>query len=123
MKSDARSVGELEAAVLAALWHAGERSTPDVHQLVGVPRGLAYTTILTVLQRLHRKGLVARRQVGKAHVYAALSQQEFAERRAQSVASELVALGPAGVAAFLAEATRLDPDLVAAARRQLEGGA
>ena len=114
------SVGELEASVLEMLWDSGELSTPAVHELVGKPRGLAYTTILTVLQRLHRKRLVTRREQGKSHAYAAaISRTAFAERRAQSLASEVMALGPAGMAAFLAEATRLDPEAVELARREL----
>ena len=118
----ASTVGELEAAVLRALWDRGELATPEVHEHVGRPRGLAYTTILTVLQRLHRKRLVARREQGKSHTYAAtVTREAFAARRGQSLATEVMALGPAGLAAFFAEATRLDPELVAIARREFEG--
>ena len=60
MSRDISQPGELEAAVLEALWAGEELSTPAVHERVGVPRGLAYTTILTVLQRLRKKGLVKR---------------------------------------------------------------
>jgi predicted transcriptional regulator len=115
------SVGELEAAVLAELWEAGELATPEVFERVGQPKGLAYTTILTVLQRLHRKGLARRREEGKSHRYeAAVSRDAFAERRGQFLAGEIAALGPAGVAAFLAEVQRLDPTVVEAARKMLE---
>ena len=114
-------LGALEAAVLEALWSAGEMTTPAVHEAVGRPRGLAYTTILTVLQRLTRKGLVSRRGGGRSHVYAAaLTAEEFAERRAESLASTFVGLGNAGVAAFLAEAKRLDASVVEVLRKQLE---
>jgi predicted transcriptional regulator len=116
------SVGALEASVLDALWAGSDLSTPEVHQRVGQPRGLAYTTILTVLQRLYRKGLVTRTEHGKAHVYsAAISRDQFAERRGQFLAGALVELGPAGVTAFLSEAGRLDPDIVALIRRQIQG--
>ena len=115
------SVGELEGAVLRALWDFGEQATPAVYERVGRPRGLAYTTILTVLQRLLRKRLVLRRPQGKGHVYrAAFSRESYAERQAQSLASQVVALGSAGITAFLAEATRLEPRLVEEARRALE---
>lgn len=116
------SLGELEARVLATLWDTGELSTPEVFQRVGKPRNLAYTTILTVLQRLYRKGLVSRQDKGKAHAYrAALSREQFAERRGEVLASAMVGLGNAGLSAFLAEANRLDPDFLAMLRRQLEG--
>jgi predicted transcriptional regulator len=112
--------GELEAAVLDALWAGEELSTPAVHERVGLPRGLAYTTILTVLQRLHRKGLVRRREDGRAHVYApALSRDDFARRRGHDLATALSGLGEAGMAAFLAEAERLDPAAVEVLRAKL----
>lgn len=115
------SVGELEASVLATLWESGELATPEVFNRVGKPRGLAYTTILTVLQRLYRKGLVSRRGEGRAHVYSpALSREQFSERRGEFLAGAMVALGGAGLSAFLAEAKRLDPAFIAVLRGQLE---
>ncbi|MBA4180575.1 MAG: hypothetical protein C0506_08315 [Anaerolinea sp.] len=115
------SVGELEASVLSALWDNGELATPDVFARVGKPRGLAYTTILTVLQRLHRKGLASRRGAGKAHVYSpAMSREQFSERRGEVLASAMVGLGDAGLSAFLAEAQRLDPAFMAMLRNQLQ---
>jgi len=115
------SVGELEASVLSALWDGGELATPEMFNLLGRPRGLAYTTILTVLQRLYRKGLVSRRVEGKAHVYsAALSREQFSERRGEFLAGAMVGLGSAGLSAFLAEAKRLDPAFMANLRSQLQ---
>ena len=114
------SVGELEAVVLAALWDNGELSTPAVFAEVGKPRGLAYTTILTVLQRLHKKGLVARRGEGKAHVYApTMSREQFSERRGEFLAGAMVKLGDAGLSAFLLEAGRLNPTFLAQLRVHL----
>ena len=113
-------LGELEAAVLDALWDEGELSTPATYEHVGTPRGLSYTTILTVLQRLTAKRLVVRRAGGRSHLYsAAMTREEFAERRAESLAAVLVGLGAAGVGAFLAETNRLDPQMVAALRSKL----
>lgn len=117
----ASGLGELESAVMEILWERGELSTPEVFDLVGKPRNLAYTTILTVLQRLHRKGLAARRGAGKLHVYrSAISRDAFAVQRGHDLAGTLVQLGSAGVAAFFAEAERLDPELVALLRAQIE---
>jgi predicted transcriptional regulator len=64
-----RAPGELESAVLAALWAAGEPVVAGVvrEQLAGDP---AYTTVLTILSRLHDKGLVTRVRAGRGHLYA-----------------------------------------------------
>lgn len=114
--------GDLEAAVLDALWDQGELSTPSVHEVVGVPRGLAYTTILTILQRLHKKGLLVRRGGGRSHLYSpALTREQFAERRGESLAAALVDVGAAGVGAFLSEMRRLDPEAAARLRKELTG--
>ncbi len=116
----ANSLGDLEAAVLAVLWQHGEMTTPAVHEAVGRPRDLAYTTILTVLQRLTKKGLVVRREGPRSHLYApALTKEQFAELRGESLASAFVAIGTSGVAAFLAEAERLDPEMVNLLRKRL----
>ncbi len=59
----------LELLCLNALWSLKEGNVKDVRQLVARQRPLAYTTIMTVLDRLVRKGLLARRKVGRAFVY------------------------------------------------------
>lgn len=59
----------LELACLKALWALREGNVRDVQQVVAQTRPLAYTTIMTVLDRLVRKGNVARRKVGRAFVY------------------------------------------------------
>jgi predicted transcriptional regulator len=116
------SLGELEALVLFALWEKDELSTPEVFNEVGVPRGLAYTTILTVLQRLFKKGLVIRHAAGKSHLYApALTREQFSQRRGEVLAAAMVKLGSAGLSAFLSEADRLDPEFMAQLRDQLKG--
>jgi hypothetical protein len=60
---------DLERSVLAALWEHGPSRAREVHTLVGEPRGLAYTTIATALDRLHTKSLVERERHGKTFVY------------------------------------------------------
>ena len=55
-------------AELAGLWAAPEPMTPAMVQ-AALPRTLAYTTVMTVLQRLHAKGIVARQRQGRAYAY------------------------------------------------------
>ncbi len=113
--------GSLEWAVLECLWERGEATAREVHDVVGTGRGLAYTTILTTLQRLAQKGELLRRGSGRAHVYSpVVTREAFAKRRGGDLAATLTRLGSAGVAAFLAEAERLDPAVVDQLRRQLE---
>ncbi len=64
-----RSAGELEAEVLATLWAAGRPMAPgEVHAELGP--GLAYSTVTTILHRLHAKGLLVRERSGRGYAYA-----------------------------------------------------
>lgn len=60
----------LELLCLNALWSLGQGSVKGVRELVAPSRPLAYTTVMTVLDRLARRGIVTRRKTGRAFVYA-----------------------------------------------------
>jgi len=60
----------LELECLNALWTLGEGNVKQVRAVVTARRPLAYTTIMTVLDRLVRKGKLDRRKAGRAYVYA-----------------------------------------------------
>jgi predicted transcriptional regulator len=63
-----RARGELEGAVLAALWSATGPLTPaQVNERIA--GDLAYTTVLTILSRLHDKGILARERSGRGYAY------------------------------------------------------
>ena len=69
-----RPRGALEAAVLDALWRAGRAMTAaEVQDALG--GDLAYTTVLTILSRLHGKGALSRRREGRGHRYAPVSDE------------------------------------------------
>src|SRR3954447_8136698 len=63
-----RAKGSLESEVLAALW-AAPRPLTAGEVMDAVDSELAYTTVQTILARLHAKGAVRREQAGRAHVY------------------------------------------------------
>ncbi len=60
----------LEMLCLKALWSLGEGNVNDVRQIVSQSKPLAYTTVMTVLERLARRNIVSRRKAGRAFVYA-----------------------------------------------------
>ncbi|MPY77061.1 MAG: transcriptional regulator [Actinophytocola sp.] len=69
-------LGDLERAVMDALWAASEPLTAREVQDALAERELATTTVLTVLGRLERKGLLARAKVGRAHRYRPTASRE-----------------------------------------------
>lgn len=80
-----RPAGGLEAEVLAALWAAERPLTPgDVQSELG--SGLAYTTVMTTLSRLHEKGAVERRRAGRAFRYTpVMDQSDIAAARMRAM--------------------------------------
>jgi predicted transcriptional regulator len=70
-----KSLGPLEERVLSLLWRcSGERSVREVQE--ELPGDLAYTTVMTTLDRLYKKGLLLRRRDGPAFRYATRQSRE-----------------------------------------------
>ncbi|MGO1050384.1 BlaI/MecI/CopY family transcriptional regulator [Crossiella sp. CA198] len=65
-----RGLGELESKVMDVLWDATEPlRVRQVLDRLADPRPLAYTTVMTILDNLHGKGLVRRERAGRAYEY------------------------------------------------------
>jgi predicted transcriptional regulator len=72
-------LGSLESQLMERVWARGEVTVRDLH--AELASRLAYTTIMTTLDRLYKKGLLDRRKVGKAFSYTArLSEKEYQAR-------------------------------------------
>jgi predicted transcriptional regulator len=73
----------LELECMRALWPLGEGTVRDIYLQLAIERPRAYTTIMTIMDRLARKGIVTRRKVGHAYRYQATL--SAAEARASAV--------------------------------------
>lgn len=70
METTVRGFGELEAVVMERLWSMGGQGTVrEVLEQVRLSREIAYTTVLSTMENLHRKGHLSRHREGKAHRY------------------------------------------------------
>jgi predicted transcriptional regulator len=72
----------LELQCLKALWQLGEANVKDVRRVLTSNRKLAYTTVMTVLDRLERRGGVRRRKIGRSFVYTPMLSRESLRRLA-----------------------------------------
>jgi predicted transcriptional regulator len=72
------NLGELQRKVLEIVWERGEASVHDVLRAFGRRRKLAYTTVLTVMQKLERAGWLEHRSAGKSYVYMPTRSREEA---------------------------------------------
>lgn len=70
------ALGTLEREVMGLVWREGESSVHEIHCALGSSK--AYTTVMTTLDRLHKKGMLTRRKSGRAFLYSPrFSHKEF----------------------------------------------
>lgn len=62
-------LGDLQLAIMKVLWRRGEAAVADVHGALEAERGLAPTTIATMLAKMEDKGVVDHRQEGRRYIY------------------------------------------------------
>lgn len=106
--------GDLEYEVMAKLWELGSASVRELHAQVGEPKGLVYTTIAKVLDRLHVKRLVARERKGSTFIYRArVGRDAIDSARARAFLTRLFGSSPRSAVATLVDAVEaLDPILI-----------
>ena len=105
---------ELEAEVMEQLWDHGESSVRDVMQAINARSGKdrAYTTYMTIMARLHKKGVLDRRREGKTDFYKPVyGREQYMPLRAGSEVDNLVEqYGDAALSHFARQIASLDPD-------------
>ncbi len=74
------SLSDLQLAVMRVLWERREASTSDVVEALSGSRGLAHTTVSTLLTRLEKRGLLAAHRDGRQLVYRASISEEAVRR-------------------------------------------
>ena len=112
-------LGPLETEIMSRFWRRGPATVREVVDELTKDRDLAYTTVMTVMVRLERKGLLRRERTGKMYVYrAALTRDQHEARVSRDLARGLVSqFGDAALAAFSAELDEVDGERRAALRR------
>lgn len=76
-----RLPSESELRLLRELWVAGGLTVREIHERVHDAWPVGLTTVLKLLQRMHEKGLVRRREEGRAHRYIPVVDEAALERR------------------------------------------
>ena len=81
------TLGDLQHAIMGVLWERGCATTAEVHEALRKARGLAPTTIATMLRKMEDKGVVAHRVEGRQFVYRPTVTEDLVRR---SMVGELV---------------------------------
>jgi BlaI family penicillinase repressor len=113
-------LGDLQHAIMAVLWRRGEATTADVYEALRDERGLAFTTIATMLRKMEDKGVVAHRAAGRQFVYSPTVTEDQVRR---SMVGELVERlfggDPKALVAHLVSENEIEPDELSTLRRRL----
>ncbi|HWX97977.1 MAG TPA: BlaI/MecI/CopY family transcriptional regulator [Solirubrobacteraceae bacterium] len=117
---------ELEAEVMDELWSQGEAPVRSVMNALNerASKERAYTTYMTIMARLHTKGVLNRRREGKTDFYAPkLDRDEFMASRARAEVEGLVAeYGDVALSHFAQQVASLDPSRRRALQRLARKG-
>ncbi len=87
-------LGELEAAIMELIWSKGVQANVtvrEVHEELAEEKQLAYTTVMTVMGNLAKKGFLKAEKSGLAYLYSpASTKEEFLERAVGKIIDELL---------------------------------
>ncbi|MGW0227546.1 BlaI/MecI/CopY family transcriptional regulator [Actinopolymorpha singaporensis] len=113
-------LGNLEREVMEHVWSAKDPVTVrEVHEALAVERDLAYTTVMTVLDRLAKKGVVRRVRDGRAYRYEAAAGQDQLVADLMREALDGAGSGANRAAALVRFVDQASPEEAAALREAL----
>jgi len=64
-----KALGFLEADIMEIIWENGELSVREVFDIIKDKRDIAYTTVMTTMDRLYKKGILSRKKIVKGYSY------------------------------------------------------
>lgn len=120
-------LGPLEQDVMDVAWRLGDATVRDVHAELAMSRDIAYTTVMTTMARLARKGMLQRDTADLAHRYRPIvSREQYGRGAVGDVLAWLLERYPEPAVAYLADVVEELDDLTleqlreAVARRRAE---
>ncbi len=117
------TLGDLQHAIMRVLWERGEATSARVHQELLAERGLAPTTIATMLRKMEDKGVVAHRSEGRQFLYrATVSEDEVRRSMVNELVERVFAGDPAALVSHLVSDGRMDEAELQRLRGLLDAG-
>ncbi|MEW6234038.1 MAG: BlaI/MecI/CopY family transcriptional regulator [Candidatus Omnitrophota bacterium] len=108
-------LGELQKTIMEIIWDLGEATARQIQEKIGKKKKYAYTSILTMMQRLEKSGWLKHRKEGNAYIYQPAFSLEQERTRSLKKVTDLVFKGDARLLfQHLVQAENLsDEDLIA----------
>ena len=118
---DRHELTELQLAILRLLWERDEATVAEIWEALYAERGLAQTTVATLVTRLQRRGIVARRTRDRQFVYrATITESDVQHSMVSELTERLFAGDPAALVSHLISATDMSPGDLARVKRMIE---
>ncbi|MEO0139794.1 MAG: BlaI/MecI/CopY family transcriptional regulator [candidate division WOR-3 bacterium] len=115
-------LGPLEEKVMETIWQEGGKTTVRDVWEKNFSKDYAYTTILTIFQKLERKGLIKGELRGKVKFYVPLiSRDDYYKKKVEEVLTEVLNKNPNAAYLFFLENTNLSEEDVKEILRILRG--
>ena len=117
------TLGELQHAIMRVLWARDEATVAEVHEALFDERGLAPTTIATMLRKMEDKGVVAHRVQDRHFVYqSTVTEDAVRSTMVGELLDRLFAGDPAALVSHLVADHDIDEEEIERLRTLLEGG-
>ena len=114
-------ITELQLAILSLLWERGEATVAELWDALHEERGLAQTTVATLVARLQRRGIVARRTRDRQYVYrATITEADVQQSMVSELTERLFAGDAAALVSHLIAASDMSPGDLARVKRMIE---
>ena len=108
--SSKHRLGDLQLAIMGVLWAEGEATVAAVHQTLLPERGLALTTIATMLKKMKQKGVVTHRSEGRQFIYSAtIEEQDVHRSMVGDLVDRLFGGRPSELVSHLLQEGEIDP--------------
>ncbi len=115
-------LGSLQRAVIQVLWNRGEASVSEVREALEGEKQPAYTTVLSVLQKLEKAGWVGHRAEGRTYIYSAeRSREREGTKAARGFVDRVFGGNPVQLFEHLLGDERLDDDAIGELQRMIDG--
>lgn len=121
MKEAFHGLGSLQSEVMDLVWKHGEMSVAQLAEAIGRRRSITYTTVLSAVQKLEKKGWLKHRAEGRAYLYTATrDRQQVGSSKLKELLRTAFSGDPRLLLASLLEDARLSDDELKELRKLIE---
>ncbi|MDP2684340.1 MAG: BlaI/MecI/CopY family transcriptional regulator [bacterium] len=114
--------GTLEREVMEIIWVKRSVTVREIFEQIKQKRKIAYTTVMTIMDRLFTKGILKRKKLGKTYLYNSfVTKSDFFEKTSKNIINDLIHdFGDVAIAQFVNTLDTVDPKKLKILREKLK---